>query len=133
MGHFDFTGRTAEELRAIAAEANRLADIGILPTDPEIQALENMISELAIARKITNEQVVKSIAEALGIKLENKGATKGGTRKKSLRDAMKEKLDKTYSNSVPTDQIATDYIRQYGHTDFEALKAQHPASTVSKL
>lgn len=133
MGYFDFTGHTADELRAIAAEATRLADIGILPTDPELQPIADLISELAASRKIRNEQVVNSLAEALGIILGNTSAGKKSGRKKSLRDAMKEHLDGPYSNSITTGQIAADYIGRYGEADFAALKMQYSAPKGFKL
>lgn len=126
MEQFNFVGLSADQLRAIAAEANRLADIGILPSDPELQPLADLINELAASRKISNAQVVHSLAEALGIKLENKAAAKNSARKQSLRDAMKAGLDKKYSNSITTEQIASDYIDQHGEADFCALKTQYP-------
>lgn len=126
MENFNFAGLSADQLRAIAAEANRLADIGILPSDPELQPLADLINELAASRKISNVQVVHSLAEALGIKLETKAAAKNSARKQSLRDAMKAGLGKKYSNGITTEQIASDYIDQYGEADFCALKTQYP-------
>lgn len=126
MQQFNFVGLSADQLRAIAAEANRLADIGILPSDPELQPLADLINELAASRKISNAQVVHSLAEALEIKLENKTTEKNGARKQSLRDAMKAGLDGKYSNSTSTEQIASDYIDQHGEAAFCALKTQYP-------
>ncbi len=126
MENFNFAGLSADQLRAMAAEANRLADIGILPSDPELQPLADLINELAASRKISNVQVVHSLAEALGIKLETKAAAKNSARKQSLRDAMKAGLGKKYSNGITTEQIASDYIDQYGEADFCALKTQYP-------
>lgn len=126
MEQFNFIGLSADQLRAIAAEANRLADIGILPSDPDLQPLADLINELAASRKISNAQVVHSLAEALEIKLNEKATTKNGARKESLRDAMKARLDGKYSNSITTEQIASDYIDQHGEADFCALKTQYP-------
>lgn len=126
MEHFNFAGLSADQLRAIAAEANRLADIGILPSDPELQPLADLINELAASRKISNAQVVHSLAEALGINLENNTTAQNGARKESLRAAMKARLGKKYSNGITTEQIASDYIDQYGEADFCTLKTQYP-------
>lgn len=126
MEQFNFIGLSADQLRAIAAEANRLADIGILPSDPDLHPLADLINELAASRKISNAQVVHSLAEALEIKLNEKATTKNGARKESLRDAMKARLDGKYSNSITTEQIASDYIDQHGEADFCALKTQYP-------
>ena len=126
MDQFNLTGLPVDKLRAIAAEATRLADIGILPSDPELQPLADLINELAASRKISNAQVVHSLAEALGIKLENKATAQNGARKESLRAAMKAGLGKKYSNSITTEQIASDYIDQFGEADFCALKTQYP-------
>lgn len=126
MQQFNLTGLPVDQLRAIAAEANRLADIGILPSDPELQPLADLINELAASRKISNAQVVHSLAEALEIKLENKTTAQNGARKESLRSAMKVRLGKKYSNGITTEQIASDYIDQFGDADFCALKTQYP-------
>lgn len=127
MQQFNLTGLPVDQLRAIAAEANRLADIGILPSDPELQPLADLINELAASRKISNAQVVHSLAEALGINhLENKTTPQNGARKESLRAAMKARLGKKYSNGITTEQIASDYIDQFGEADFCALKTQYP-------
>ena len=126
MDQFNLTGLPVDKLRAIAAEATRLADIGILPSDPELQPLADLINELAASRKISNAQVVHSLAEALGIKLNDKVTAQNGARKESLRAAMKARLGKKYSNSTTTEQIASDYIDQYGEADFCAMKKQFP-------
>lgn len=126
MQQFNLTGLPVDQLRAIAAEANRLADIGILPSDPELQPLADLINELAASRKISSAQVVHSLAEALGINLENKATAQNGARKESLRAAMKARLGKKYSNGISTEQIASDYIDQHGEADFCALKTQYP-------
>lgn len=128
-----FAGKSKAEIAAIIEAGKAALKAGVQPSHPLVRDIVDIVNDLAKQEGVSTDKVLAAVKAALG----GKAGSTGGTRKKSLRNVMKDAIREdddsvSFSNDTPTEAIEKDFIARFGQEKYDALKAEYPPSPSAK-